>query len=67
MSRTAVMSPAEAKLVWVRLWKAKGRKPTVLQFTKALGVKSTRTGFRYLQRIDDSRVCAHCGGRGYVR
>lgn len=67
MARPRLVTQQRASRLWLRLWSRLGKRPTVAQFRKALGVRSTRTAFRYLQQIDRGEMCPHCGGRGWLR
>lgn len=66
MSRPRLISPSQAAIVWRQLWNKLRKMPTVAEYAKALGVKSTRTAFRYKANAAHYQTCRWCGGRGYV-
>ena len=73
MARPSSVSDLQVNEAWVRLWVAKGRRPSGLEFARRLGV-SERTAWRYINkrlvRFADIRVrvvkCKHCEGRGFM-
>ena len=67
MARPRTMTTAAAAAILRKVMRDRGQAPTVLEFTKALGVGSTRTTLRYLQRMEDAGYIRRWeGARGIV-
>ena len=65
MGRHRKWTHIDAAKVWVTLWQALGRRPTVQAFAERLDVDDT-TAQRYLKLIDHVVICPKCKGQGWV-